>query len=52
MSGKKGMKWSKAKATPYKQKELLQLSQDYLRNNFHKFSDATKLKISLTIASK
>jgi len=51
MSGVLGMK-HKNKGQPYKKQELEGMCQDYLRDNFHKFSEANKQKIALTICSK
>ena len=35
-----------------KQERLYTLCHDYLIDNFHKFSDANKLKVALVLASK
>ena len=50
MAGKKGMKWKNK--DPVTQEQLETMCTDYLRDNFHKFSEAHKQKIALTIASK
>lgn len=36
----------------FKQERLYALSHDYLIDNFHKFSEANKIKVALTLASK
>lgn len=35
-----------------KQEQLYNLCYDYLNDNFHKFTDANKLKVSLALATK
>ena len=35
-----------------KQEQLYKLCHDYLIDNFHKFTDANKLKVALVISSK
>lgn len=50
MSGIKGMKHKKP--MPYRKEQLEDMCQNYLRDNFHKFTEANKQKIALTIAGK
>jgi len=51
MAGIKGMKRKKG-TQPYEKQELEDMCKNYLRDNFHKFSDTNKQKIALTLAAK
>lgn len=52
MSGVKGRSGRKSNYVKAKEGNLKDLSIDYLVDNFNSFDQATKLKISLNIASK